>query len=467
VLVVACLSGVVVTLPASPTSTTAPVRTSVSGGLRDVVVQSDGVYVSTFREAELVKLAADGTEASRSPLRSIEVAGPAIPHVAWRTLAAAGGQTLMIHQASTTNTIDTQKPGGYGGDDCAPPIVTSHFTVFQGASPATPVRIPDAVLPVDAAVSKAGDVVTIIAAGNNHNPNLLNVVRLPIDAATGPSPPPPPDGDGGVGCAPAFPVAGAHLDGEPVAIALLADDRPVILTREPAALAVQRADGQWDSLGLGGASVADTGHAIFHSNSGAGLACASCHAEASDDGHVWTFDGGAFFPPAPRRTQNFRGGFLATAPFHWDGSQATIGALVHEVFVGRMSGPELSPDEVDALGTWMNALPTLRHEPPSAAAAAASIERGKAVFADTSIGCTGCHSGPMLTNNRTIDVGTGGAFQVPSLLGLSFRAPYLHDGSAATIADRFGAIGGGDQHGKTSALSAGQIADLVAYLGTL
>jgi len=44
----------------------------------------------------------------------------------------------------------------------------------------------------------------------------------------------------------------------------------------------------------------------------------------------------------------------------------------------------------------------------------------------------------------------------------------LHDGRAATLRDRFDpAIGGGDQHGHTSQLSAAQLDDLLAYLASL
>jgi cytochrome c peroxidase len=64
-------------------------------------------------------------------------------------------------------------------------------------------------------------------------------------------------------------------------------------------------------------------------------------------------------------------------------------------------------------------------------------------------------------------VGTGRAFQVPPLMGLAARAPYMHNGCATTLHDRFGPCGGGDKHGKTSHLSAAQINDLVAYLETL
>jgi hypothetical protein len=72
-----------------------------------------------------------------------------------------------------------------------------------------------------------------------------------------------------------------------------------------------------------------------------------------------------------------------------------------------------------------------------------------------------------MTNNTTVDVGTGAAFQVPSLIGLAYRAPFLHHGCAPTIEDRFGDCGGGDKHGKTSMLTTSERADLVAYLKSL
>jgi hypothetical protein len=42
----------------------------------------------------------------------------------------------------------------------------------------------------------------------------------------------------------------------------------------------------------------------------------------------------------------------------------------------------------------------------------------------------------------------------------------MHDGCAATIADRFGACSTAG-HGSTGSLSAGEISDLVSYLETL
>ena len=131
-----------------------------------------------------------------------------------------------------------------------------------------------------------------------------------------------------------------------------------------------------------------------------------------------------------------------------------------------MAGPLLSDDQKTALAGWVDTIPA----PPSPAGLdASSVARGRALFEDVKVGCATCHSGALLTNNATVDVGTGIAFQVPSLRGISSRAPFMHNGCAATLAERFTSLacGGGDKHGATSMLGAAQIDDLVAYMGSL
>jgi cytochrome c peroxidase len=130
-----------------------------------------------------------------------------------------------------------------------------------------------------------------------------------------------------------------------------------------------------------------------------------------------------------------------------------------------MAGPTLSEQEISALGRWMDAQPALSPPPPSDSAA---VARGERTFNDPNVGCASCHGGPQLSSHQLADVGTGGLFKVPSLRAVGYRAPFLHDGCAVTLLDRFsGACGGGAQHGHTQQLDAGQIADLVAYLESL
>jgi cytochrome c peroxidase len=90
------------------------------------------------------------------------------------------------------------------------------------------------------------------------------------------------------------------------------------------------------------------------------------------------------------------------------------------------------------------------------------------LFVGTEQGCVTCHMGETSTNNQLADVGTGGAFKVPSLVGIGARAPYMHDGCATTLRERFTSpCGGGESHGRVAHLTEAQISDLIAYLESL
>lgn len=226
-------------------------------------------------------------------------------------------------------------------------------------------------------------------------------------------------------------------------------------SREPAALYFE--DGT--KIVLSSESRANTGLALFHMNTGAGIACASCHAEGTDDGQTWIFS-----DIGPRRTQSVAGGVSQRAPFHWDGDMEDFTTLVDEVMVGRMSLPNRpNAAQLDAFLGWVDTVA----RPAPRLGDADAIARGEALFFERTVGCNNCHTGPELTNNQLADVGTGASFIVPSLVGLAARAPFIHDGCAPTLRDRFTACGGGDRHGKTSQLSETELDDLVAYLETL
>jgi cytochrome c553 len=201
----------------------------------------------------------------------------------------------------------------------------------------------------------------------------------------------------------------------------------------------------------------DTGHDVFHSAAGALVACASCHPEGGDDGHVWQLDG------APRRTPSLRGTIAGTAPYHWPGDQADFVALANDVYTQRMSGATLDSAQMGALNRWVEAIPA----PPAPSwVDPAAARRGQAIFQRADTGCSTCHSGPKFTNNQTVNVGTGQAFQVPPLVGVGWRTPLMHDGCAATIGERFKlCVTAG--HGVTNMLAAQDLSDLTAYLETL
>jgi cytochrome c peroxidase len=101
-----------------------------------------------------------------------------------------------------------------------------------------------------------------------------------------------------------------------------------------------------------------------------------------------------------------------------------------------------------------------------------SAERGKEVFLRA--GCAKCHPPGLFTDLRSYDVGTSGRFDkptdkfdTPTLVELWRTAPYLHDGSAATLREVVTMRNSKDQHGTTSNLSNQEIDDLCAYLLSL
>ena len=59
------------------------------------------------------------------------------------------------------------------------------------------------------------------------------------------------------------------------------------------------------------------------------------------------------------------------------------------------------------------------------------------------------------------------ALDTPTLLGVWQTAPYLHDGSAASLRDVLTVRNAGDLHGKVSTLSETELDELVAYLNQI
>jgi hypothetical protein len=464
---VACAEGTLVSLRATGGGVfrTATLRRD----LRDVVVTGDGkLLVSTFKNADV--LAVDASGAVTSTVRPAQRHGISSmtgqprtlsPAVAWRMVPVGDSGALLLHQRGLDDTV-VPAPGGYSSGKGCDGIVESTATVVTpGASPPASAALGFVTLAVDVAVSPDGQMMAVAAAGNTHAP-LASVVQMPIASLTqnpggcmfgsAPPPAPPPPAATAPNAMPPAPPP----TGQVVSVAYAANGILFAQTRDPAAL--WTSDGQ-GLITLSAEPTTDTGHKLFHVDAGGGIACASCHPEGGEDGRTWNFA-----CLGPRRTQALRGGLSGTEPFHWDGDMANFSDLVQAVFVGRMSGPQPSPDQTSAMLHWLDSIPELPNPPPAAPTA---VERGRVLFNSASLGCTACHTGPHLTNNATVDVGTGMKVQVPSLRGVGWRAPFLHTGCAPTLADRFGSCGGGDKHGHTSQLQTADISDLTAYLETL
>jgi mono/diheme cytochrome c family protein/DNA-binding beta-propeller fold protein YncE len=448
---VACAGGELLTFPAAGGEATRKLK--LDADLRDVVVDGATLVVTRFRSAEVLVLAADGEVVRRTKPPIFMPAASAgsqafEPTVAWRMTAMPGGGVVISHQRSMTTPIVLAAPAYYSAAGCDSSIVHGTVTIMRDASEPgalASATIPFAPLPVDVAVAQDGSKVAMVAAGSDQ-------VFISDTALA--------ESEVGLGdCSVVTQPVG--VTGQPVAAAFDADGRLLVQTREPAALLMIDENRR---VQLSGDSVWDTGHDMFHRSPNqfapTSVACASCHPEGRDDGHTWAFDIGM------RRTQHIAGGVLETAPLHWDGDLPDMDAFMGEVFMRRMSGELPGARKTEAFARWVDALPMVPASEPEDIDA---VTRGRALFEDATVACSSCHGGPRFTNGENKDVGTGKAFQVPSLIGIALRAPFMHDGCAKTLRDRFtpGACGGADEHGKTSHLDEAQIDDLVSYLESL
>jgi YVTN family beta-propeller protein len=208
-------------------------------------------------------------------------------------------------------------------------------------------------------------------------------------------------------------------------------------------------------------------------SSNVGAACATCHPDAREDGHVW------MFPDGPRQTPGLAGRMTTrTGPFHWSGEFPSLRDFLDVTVRHRMGGGVVDAQMTAQLSAFIDSVP-LPDNPYKQAELTDAQKRGAQVFLKAK--CEECHAGEALTNNKQANVGTfvvGGSnpdndlvrqngLNTPSLLGLARTAPYLHDGSAMTLKERILQTRYTDQHGKTSQLTNGEIDDLVEFLRTL
>jgi YVTN family beta-propeller protein len=218
------------------------------------------------------------------------------------------------------------------------------------------------------------------------------------------------------------------------------------------------------------------------------MSCASCHNDGGHDGRVWDLTG---FGEGLRNTISLRGraamgqGFL-----HWSANFDELqdfegqiralaggtGLLADSDFASR-SAPlgaakaGLSPD-LDALAAYVASLNAFDGSPFRAAdgTLTAAATTGRTVFLQKN--CAACHAGAAFTGSGAAALanigtlkpssgqrlgGTLGGLDAPTLRDVWATAPYLHDGSAATLADAVNAHAG-------VTVTAQEMTSLVEYL---
>lgn len=221
------------------------------------------------------------------------------------------------------------------------------------------------------------------------------------------------------------------------------------------------------------------------------ISCAACHNDGDQDGRVWDFTG---FGEGLRNNISLRG-HATHGPSHWTGNfdeiqdfegqirnlPSGLGLMSDAAFhSGTRDQPLGDPKagvsvDLDALAAYVKSLSTAGSSPMcgSNGALTADAVAGRQIFRAQN--CAACHEGTRFTKsalNVFEDIGTikpasgqrlGGAIpglDVPTLRGLWSTAPYLHDGSAATLADAVRAH-------KGVLLTDNQLSQVVSYLSQI
>lgn len=226
------------------------------------------------------------------------------------------------------------------------------------------------------------------------------------------------------------------------------------------------------------------------------MSCASCHMEGGSDGRVWDFTN---LGEGLRNTIDLRGKGAEHGRRHWTANFDEVQDFENQIRTlssgnGLMTDTDFNTStrsqplgapkagvssDLDALAAYVNSLTTVGRSPYRQADGSLTPDglAGRAIFNQQS--CYACHSGTTFSDskrNALHRVGTQkntsgsrlGApipgFDTPGLRGLWRTAPYLHDGSAATLEEVLTSANAYDFHASVAKLSSTQRAQLNAYL---
>jgi len=231
-----------------------------------------------------------------------------------------------------------------------------------------------------------------------------------------------------------------------------------------------------------------------------GLACAGCHPEGRDDGHVWheietrhatftvppgveprVFVGGPAVAGTlglARQTPMLAGRVRSDGPFGWHAENPDLESRVEEgIHLHRWNAPPRDPSIAGKVAPALAAYLRTGLVPPPKEARPLSDEeqRGQAIFTSREAQCSFCHTPDNDYTDRAphplkpwsspgFDADEA-PFRAPSLLFVGGTAPYYHDGSAPSL-ERL-VLDNKDRMGKTKQLSPADQRALVAFLRTL
>lgn len=229
------------------------------------------------------------------------------------------------------------------------------------------------------------------------------------------------------------------------------------------------------------------------------LSCASCHLDGDQDGRVWDFtDRGEGL----RNTISLLGkAGEKHGRLHWSANFDEVQDFEHDIrgafggegFINKEQSPKEffanwhplgfpkagASRDLDAIAAYVRSLNVTPNSPyrDTDGSLSQSGERGRKIF--KALDCISCHGGDDFTDSPSHmvhNVGTLGkssgrrlggnleGIDTPSLKGVWATAPYLHDGSAATLREVLVVKNKEGKHGETKSLKADEFDDLLAYL---
>ncbi|WP_406695997.1 cytochrome c peroxidase [Singulisphaera sp. Ch08] len=212
-------------------------------------------------------------------------------------------------------------------------------------------------------------------------------------------------------------------------------------------------------------SLAERGERLFYDarlSRGGWMSCQSCHTDGHSNGlNVDTVGDGGY--GAPKRVPSLFG-TSQTGPWGWTGRNDRLDEQVHQSTVTTVQGVWPTESEVAEISAFLQTL-SLPRIPPVAPSKAASAQRGQSLF---EANCASCHAKPEYTSPHLHDVGLADEvgqrrFNPPSLRGVQYRAPLLHDGRAKTL----DAVFREHRHPRDTPWSDEEITDILNFLESL
>lgn len=212
------------------------------------------------------------------------------------------------------------------------------------------------------------------------------------------------------------------------------------------------------------------------------IGCANCHIDSTFDGLQWDLEPDGFGRDIVdnRPIEDVKN----TEPYKWNGGNPNLptecGPRTEKYFWRSENYDDLTLTD---LVIYIRSLPARpnRWRMPGRELTAAQ-ERGRILFTrevdkfgkpiDQTNRCIYCHSGFKGTDQKSFDVGTKkatdntGLLDTPQLTNIAITAPYLHDGSAATLEEIWTVFNPEDKHGRTNDLTKDELNDLIEYLRT-